>query len=124
MCLEHIYPKRNLSRLGVARYIYPYLLREVEMTRPNQVWAIAITYIPMKSGFMYLTAIIDAYSRFFVGWQISNSLEKDTQTEILLSAIARYGKPEIVNSDQGSQYTCEHWVSTLLEAGIKITMDD
>ncbi len=77
----------------------------------------------MKSGFMYLTAIIDAYSRFVLGWQISNSLENETQTELLRSAIARYGKPEIVNSDQGSQYTCEHWVSNLLEAGIKISMD-
>ena len=123
MCLEPIYPKRNLSRLGVARYIHPYLLRELEITRPNQVWAIDITYIPMRSGFMYLTAIIDVYSRFIVGWQISNSLEKETQTELLRAAIARYGKPEIVNSDQGSQYTCEHWVSTLQEAGIRISMD-
>jgi putative transposase len=123
MCLEPIYPKRNLSRLGVSRYIHPYLLRELEVTRPNQVWAIDITYIPMRSGFMYLTAIIDVYSRFIVGWQISNSLEKETQTDLLRAAIARYGKPEIINSDQGSQYTCEHWVSTLLEAGIRISMD-
>jgi putative transposase len=123
MCLEPIYPKRNLSRLGVARYIHHYLLRELEITRPNQVWAIDITYIPMRSGFMYLTAIIDVYSRFIVGWQISNSLEKETQTDLLRTAIARYGKPAIINSDQGSQYTCEHWVSTLQEAGIKISMD-
>ncbi len=123
MCLEPIYPKRNLSRMGEARYIHPYLLRDVEVTRPNQVWAIDITYIPMKCGFMYLTAIIDVYSRFIVGWPISNSLEKETQTELLRSAIARHGKPEIVNSDQGSQYTCEHWVSTLLDTGIKISMD-
>ena len=93
------------------------------MTRPNQVWAIDITYIPMRSGFMYLTAIIDVYSRFIVGWQISNSLEKETQTELLRASIVRYGRPEIVNSDQGSQYTCEHWVGTLQEAGIKISMD-
>jgi putative transposase len=68
MCLEPIYPKRNLSRLGVSRYIHPYLLRDLEVSRPNQVWAIDITYIPMRSGFMYLTAIIDVYSRFIVGW--------------------------------------------------------
>jgi putative transposase len=123
MCLEPIYPKRNLSRLGVAKYIYPYLLRDLKVIRPNQVWAIDITYIPMKSGFMYLTAIIDVYSRFIVGWQISNSLEKETQTAVLQSAIARYGKPEIINSDQGSQYTCEHWVSFLQEWDIKISMD-
>ena len=72
---------------------------------------------------MYLTAIIDVYSRFIVGWQISNSLEKETQTSVLRSAIARNGIPEIVNSDQGAQYTCEHWVSTLHELGIKISMD-
>ena len=123
MCLEAIYPKRNLSRLGVSRYIHPYLLRGLEVTRPNQVWAIDITYIPMKHGFMYLTAIIDLYSRFIVGWQISNSLEKETQTDLLRSTIARYGKPDIVNSDQGAQYTCEHWVSTLQETGIRISMD-
>ena len=123
MCLEAIFPKRNLSKLGVARYIHPYLLRDLDVVRPNQVWAIDITYIPMRNGFMYLTAIIDVYSRFIVGWQISNSLEKETQTSVLRTAIARYGIPEIVNSDQGAQYTCEHWVSTLQELGIKISMD-
>jgi putative transposase len=96
MCLEPICPKRNLSRLGVAKYIYPYLLRDQKVIRPNQVWAIDITYIPMKSGFMYLTAIIDVYSRFIVGWQISNSLEKETQTAVLQSAI--YNTPQ--NSDR------------------------
>ncbi len=77
----------------------------------------------MRNGFMYLTAIIDVYSRFIAGWQISNSLEKETQTSVFRSAIARYGIPEIVNSDQGAQYTFEHWVSTLHELGIKISMD-
>jgi putative transposase len=77
----------------------------------------------MQSGFMYLTAIIDVYSRFIVGWQISNSLEKETQTSLLMKAIARYGKPEIVNSDQGAQYTCEYWGDTLKESGIRISMD-
>lgn len=124
MCIEPIYPKRNLSRLGKAKYIHPYLLRNLKIVRPNQVWAIDITYIAMKNGFLYLTAIIDVYSRFIVGWQISNSLEKETQTEVLQAAIARYGKPEIINSDQGSQYTSEHWVDTIKAyKGIKISMD-
>lgn len=123
MGIEPIYPKRNLSRLGKAKYIRPYLLRGLSVVRPNQVWAIDITYIPMKSGFMYLTAIIDLYSRYIVGWQISNSMEKETQTELLHEAIRKYGKPEIINSDQGSQYTSEHWVETLKALNIKISMD-
>lgn len=123
MCLMPIYNKRNLSRLGLAKYIHPYLLRNLKIERPNQVWAIDITYIPMRHGFLYLTAIIDVYSRYVVGWQLSNTLDKETQTAVLHQAVRRYGKPEIVNSDQGSQYTCEHWVSALKELGIRISMD-
>jgi len=123
MGVEPIYPKKNLSRLGHAKYVHPYLLRQLKITRPNQVWAIDITYIPMKRGFMYLTAIIDLYSRFIVGWQLSNSLEKENQTKLLREALARYGKPEIMNSDQGAQYTCAHWVETVKELGIRISMD-
>lgn len=123
MGVEAIYPKRNLSRLGKTKYIHPYLLRHLKIERPNQVWAIDITYIPMVNGFMYLTAVIDVYSRFIVGWQISNSLEKETQTELLADCFRKYGKPEIVNSDQGSQYTSEHWVSFLKEHSVKISMD-
>lgn len=123
MAIEPIYPKRNLSRLGKAKYIHPYLLRSFEICRPNQVWALDISYIPMKHGFMYLTAIMDLYSRYIVGWQLSNSLEKETQTELLHATISRYGMPEIINSDQGSQYTCEHWVSTLSSLKIQISMD-
>lgn len=123
MRIEAIYPKRNLSRPGKAKYIYPYLLRGLKITRPNQVWAIDITYVPMRRGFMYLTAIIDLNSRFIVGWQVSNSLDAQTQTEVLRQAIADHGKPEIVNSDQGSQYTSEHWVETLQGLEIRISMD-
>lgn len=123
MTIEPIYPKRNLSRLGKAKYIHPYLLRNLEVTRPNQVWALDISYIPMKHGFMYLTAIMDLYSRYIVGWQLSNSLEKETQTELLHATILKHGKPEIINSDQGAQYTCEHWVSTLSDLKIRISMD-
>jgi putative transposase len=123
MGLNAISPKKNLSRLGLAKYVHPYLLRGLKIDRPNQVWAIDVTYIPMKQGFMYLTAIIDLYSRYIVGWQISNSLEKETQTEIVENAICQYGKPEIINSDQGSQYTCEHWVEFLKKKKIQISMD-
>lgn len=123
MGIEPIYPKKNLSKLGKAKYIHRYLLRGLTIDRPNQVWAIDITYVPMKSGFMYLTAIIDVYSRFIVGWQVSNSLDKETQTEVLQGAIDRYGKPEIVNSDQGSQYTSAHWVEYLEAEDIEISMD-
>lgn len=123
MRIEAIYPKRNLSKLGKAKYIHPYLLLGLNIDRPNQVWSIDITYLPMKNGFMYLTAIIDVYSRFIVGWQVSNSLDKETQTQVLLAAIARYGAPEIINSDQGSQYTSRHWVSTLQSLGIRVSMD-
>jgi putative transposase len=123
MGIEAIYPKQNLSRRGLVKYVKPYLLRGLKIERPNQVWAIDITYIAMKKGFMYLTAIIDVYSRFIVGWQVSNSLEKETQTEVLKAAIERYGRPEIINSDQGSQYTCEHWLSFLQENGILVSMD-
>ena len=123
MVIEPIYPKRNLSKLGKTKYVHKYLLRGLEINRPNHVWAIDITYVAMKRGFMYLTAIIDVYSRFIVGWKLSNSLDKETQTEVLEEAIGQYGKPEIVNSDQGSQYTSQHWVSFLKEKGIKISMD-
>jgi putative transposase len=123
MCITPIYPKPNLSRLGKAKYVHPYLLRGLPITRPNQVWAIDISYIPMKKGFMYLTAIIDVYSRYIVGWQIANSLEKQTQTDLLHQAIREYGVPEIINSDQGSQYTSKHWVETLKSLNIRISMD-
>lgn len=123
MGVEPIYPKRNLSRLGHAKYVHPYLLRHLKITRPNQVWSIDITYIPMKRGFMYLSAIIDLYSRYLVGWQLSNSLEKENQTTLLREAIARVGSPEIMNSDLGPQYTCARWVETLQEFTIRISMD-
>jgi len=123
MGLLAIYPKRNLSKLGIKKYIHPYLLKGLKITRPNQVWAIDITYIPMKNGFLYLTAIIDVYSRYIVGWGISNTLEAEAALNVLKQAIKDYGKPEIINSDQGSQFTCEGWVEYLKETGIRISMD-
>lgn len=123
MGIETIYPKRNLSKLGLAKYIRPYLLRGLDIAYANQVWQIDISYIPMKKGFMYLTAIIDVYSRYIVGWQLSNTLEKQTQTEAMNEAVRKYGKPEIINSDQGSQYTSKNWAECMEEHGIKISMD-
>ena len=118
-----IYPKKNLSRLGNSKYIYPYLLKKLQITHPNQVWSIDITYIPMKHGFMYLTAIIDLYSRFVVGWDISNSLDAENVLNVLKQAIKEQGEPEIINSDQGSQFTCSLWVEYLKGRQIKISMD-
>lgn len=123
MGIMAIYPKRNLSKLGHAKYIRPYLLKGLEITRPNQVWAIDITYIPMARGFMYLTAIIDVYSRYVVGWDVFNSLEAENSLKVLKRAIDRYGKPEIINSDQGSQFTCALWTEYVDNSGIKISMD-
>jgi putative transposase len=123
MGLMAIYPKRNLSKLGLAKYIRPYLLKGLAIDRPNQVWAIDITYIPMKKGFMYLTAIIDLYSRYVVSWNISNTLEAECSLNVLKNAISLFGKPEIVNSDQGSQFTSELWTEYLEKNEIKISMD-
>lgn len=123
MGLMAIYPKRNLSKLGLKKYIHPYLLKGLEITRPNQVWAVDISYLPMKHGFLYITAIIDVYSRYIVGWGISNTLEAEASIMVLKQAIKEHGKPEIINSDQGSQFTCEDWVTHLKEEDIKISMD-
>lgn len=123
MGIEAIYPKKNLSKLGKAKYIHPYLLKNMEVTRPNQVWAIDITYIKMKRGFMYLTAIIDHYSRYIVGWTLSNTLDKEVQVNLVKQCIIKQGKPEIINSDQGSQFTSKLWVDTLKENNIRISMD-
>lgn len=123
MGIKTIYPKRNLSKLGKAKYIHPYLLRNLKIERSNQVWAIDITYIPMLRGFMYLTAVIDVYSRYILGWQLSNSLDKETQTDLVEELFEEYGTPEIINSDQGSQYTSENWLNCLKSNSVKISMD-
>jgi putative transposase len=123
MGLMAIYPKKNLSRLGQAKYIRPYLLKDIEIVRPNQVWAIDITYIPMPKGFLYLTAILDVYSRYVVGWGISNTLDAACSLSVTKEAIKMYGKPEIINSDQGSQFTCNEWIEYLEKEEIKISMD-
>jgi putative transposase len=121
--LYPIYPRRHLTVLGEKKYVYPYLLEDMKIERPNQVWAIDITYVPMASGFMYLTGIIDVYSRYIVGWGISNSLEAAASLGVVKEAIATHGKPDIINSDQGSQFTCKDYVDYLKEKKIQISMD-
>ena len=123
MGIMAIYPKRNLSKLGLAKYIHPYLLKGLKTDHPNQVWAIDITYIPMAKGFMYLTAVVDIYSRFVVGWNVFNNLDAENCLSVLTEAIKKYGKPEIVNSDQGSQFTSSLWINALNTKIITISMD-
>lgn len=120
---ETLYRRKNLTKQGLKQYIKPYLLRGLRITRPNQVWCTDITYIPMKSGFMYLTAIMDVYSRKILGWSISNSLDAQWCRQMLEETIKLHGKPEILNSDQGSQYTSALWTQYLEKEGIQISMD-
>lgn len=123
MGLEAIYPQKCLSKGGRPKYFHPYLLRGMAITRPNQVWSTDISYIPMKGGFMYLYAVIDVYSRFIVGWRLSNTLSASNCYELIKDCVRMYGAPEIVNSDQGSQYTTKEWEEQLKSYGIKISMD-
>ena len=123
MGIMAIYPKRNLSKLGSAKYIRPYLLRGLKAERPNQVWAVDITYIPMAGGFMYLTAIIDLYSRYVVGWDVFNTLAAENTLEVFKQAVAKHGKPGIINSDQGCQFTCALWTEYVGNEGVRISMD-
>lgn len=123
MCITAIYPRKSLSKLGLPQYRQPYLLRGLDIGRPNHVWSIDITYIPMRKGFMYLTAIIDVYSRCIMAWGLHNSLDAENSIEVLRRAIEAHGKPDIINSDQGSQYTSRQWISACGEYGIKVSMD-
>lgn len=120
---QTIYRKKNLTRNAMRQFIRPYLLRGLEITHANHVWCTDITYIPMAKGFMYMTAIMDVYSRKIVGWSISNSMTKQWVLSVLKEAIENHGKPEILNSDQGSQYTSSAWTCFLEKEGIKISMD-
>ncbi len=123
MGIDAICPKRNLSKPGKAKYIKPYLLRGLKIERPNQVWAIDITYISMVKGYLYLTAIIDIYSRYIVGWGLYNTIEAKNCIEVLNSAVSHYGTPEIINSDQGSQFTSKEWIEVVEVHKIQISMD-
>ena len=123
MGLEALYRKPNTSKPAPGHKIYPYLLRELPVTRPNQVWAMDITYIPMARGFVYLAAVVDWFSRRVLAWRLSITLEAAFCIEALEEAIAHHGRPEIFNTDQGSQFTSHDFTSVLLKAGIAISMD-
>ena len=118
-----VYPRKSLSKLGQAVYVRPYLLHKVDISRANQAWSVDITYIPMQKGFMYCFAVMDIYSRKILGWGVSNSLEAQWCLSVLLDTVKRHGKPGIINSDQGSQFTSSVWTTTLEELGIQISMD-
>lgn len=122
MGLQAIYPKPRTTLVNPEHRIYPYLLRGVEIVRPNQVWSTDITYVPMSQGFMYLTAIIDWYSRYILAWQLSNTLDGHFCRVALHQALAT-AKPEIFNTDQGGQFTAHAFTSILSAAEIQISMD-
>ena len=126
MGLEAIYPKPKLSAAGRGHRIYPYLLRNVSIERPDQVWSTDITYVPLASGFMYLAAIIDWFSRYVVAWRLSNTLRPSGCPsfclEMLDEALSR-GRPEVFNTDQGVQFTAAAWTGRLESAGVAVSMD-
>jgi putative transposase len=123
MGLAVIWQKPNTSKPNPEHKVYPYLLRNLVIDRPNQVWATDITYLPMPRGFLYLVAIMDWYSRKILSWKLSNTLDADFCVAALEEALACYGRPEIFNSDQGSQFTSTAFTGVLTAAGVKISMD-
>lgn len=123
MGLRAIMPGKHTSRRHKAHKVYPYLLRNLKVERPNQVWATDITYIPMRKGSMYLVAIIDLHSRYVLNWSVSNTMDAQWCKEVLQEAIDLHGKPEIINTDQGSQFTSEVFTKCVLSNEIKLSMD-
>jgi putative transposase len=122
MGIEALYPKPRTTQSNPQHRVFPYLLRDVAIVRPDQVWSTDITYVPMPRGFMYLTAVIDWYSRYVLSWELSNSLEGSFCQEVLEAALAQ-GRPEIFNTDQGVQYTATAFTSRLQQAGVLVSMD-
>lgn len=122
MGIAGIHPGPNLSKRNKAHHTYPYLLRNLDITRPNQVWSVDLTYIPMKNGWMYMFAVIDWYSRCIVAWELSNTLDSAFIVRCLMKAFSK-AKPEIINSDQGCQFTSHKYIDLLKSNGIKISMD-
>ena len=118
-----LYPRRRTSQPGKGHKIYPYLLRDLSIEPANQAWASDISYIPMAKGFMYLVAIMDWYSRRVLSWRVSNTLDTDFCIEALEEALQRFEAPEIFNTDQGSQFTCEAFTDVLKDHAIAISMD-
>lgn len=123
MGLMAIYQKPNTSRRHPKHKIYPYLLKNIDIQRPNYVWCADITYIPMRRGFLYLVAVMDWYSRKVLSWRLSNTLDADFCVEALKEALAKYGKPAIFNTDQGSQFTSSDFIQELRDAKVDISMD-
>ena len=120
--MKAIYPGLNTSRRNADEAIYPNLLKGLEITRPHQVWQIDITYLRVVVGFIYLVGLIDVYSRTLVGWRLSNSLDTASCVDALEDAIAKYGVPEIINSDKGCQFTSREWIDCLVSYSIIISM--
>jgi putative transposase len=123
MGIEAIYRRPNASKAVLGQRIYPYLLRGLAIERPNQAWAMDITYIPMARGFVYLTAVVDWFSRRVLAWRLSITMEVDFCLEAVEEALARHGRPEIFNTDQGSQFTSAAFTGLLLQNAIAISMD-
>jgi putative transposase len=123
MGIEALYRRPNTSKPAPGHKIYPYLLRGLAVTRPNQVWAMDITYIPMARGFVYLAAVVDWFSRRVLSWRVSITMEVEFCLEAVEEALARHGKPEIFNTDQGSQFTGQDFTGLLLGNAIAISMD-
>ena len=123
MGMEAVAPKPKTSEPHPEHVAYPYLLRGLTISRVNQVWATDITYIPMKTGFVYLVAIMDWYSRHVLSWRLSNTLDSSFCVEALEEAFARFGKPEIFNTDQGAQFTAAAFTGKLEAAGVAVSMD-
>ena len=123
MGIEALYRRPRTTKPEPGHKVYPYLLRGLPITRPNQVWAMDITYVPMAKGFVYLAVVLDWFSRRVLSWRVSITMEASFCIETLQEALARHGKPEIVNTDQGSQFTCEAFTDVLTRNAIKISMD-
>jgi putative transposase len=123
MGIEAIYRRPNTSKPASGHKVFPYLLRKLPVMRPNQVWAMDITYIPMSRGFVYLAAVVDWFSRKILAWRLSITLETEFCIEAVKEALARHGRPEIFNTDQGSQFTSVDFTGLLLKNEIKISMD-
>jgi len=123
MGLSAIYQKPNTSKSHPGHKVYPYLLRDLKIDRANHVWCTDITYIPMRRGFMYLVAIMDWSTRAVLSWRLSNTMDTGFCVEALEEAMARHGKPEIFNTDQGSQFTSDDFTKVLKDAGVRISMD-
>lgn len=122
MGLKAIYPAPNTTVRDKAAYVYPSRLKTVQMQSPHQVWQVDITYLRTESGFIYMTALIDVYSRMVVAWGLSNTLDRECCIRVLECGLHNYGRPGIVNSDQGCQFTSQDWVNTLGDQGIQISM--